>query len=370
MTEVIPQGQSAICFLPAMHGDAFFLHCYKNGEEGYVVVDGGPSDKATKNIFVDEVEKLPRIDLMTLSHQDADHIEGIRTYVNHHIDDRPFPVRRLWINCAREADFSEGGGLSATQASKLADMLIEINRDDDIQWKDYVTKDYDTSTIKFADITILSPEVDMLKRFIPEYEKHIKQPQKPASLPLTAQDEENDLKVSLKDLAKRGDYQPKESVYSNFVNMVSITFLLECDGLSVLMLGDSYAKQIEDALREKGFSKERKLKVDFVKVAHHGSKFNMSCDLLDMIDCNRYLIPTNGGDGDSYHPNREALAKIICHPKRNMSETVHFYFNYTLESIASENHFELFQDDESEKYNFVIHQPDDTELKPCWLTKA
>ena len=36
---------SDLYFLPAQHGDAFFLHCQKGDEDGWIVVDGGPSRK-------------------------------------------------------------------------------------------------------------------------------------------------------------------------------------------------------------------------------------------------------------------------------------------------------------------------------------
>ena len=83
-----------------------------------------------------------------------------------------------------------------------------------------------------------------------------------------------------------------------------------------------------------------------------------SNELLDMIDCQNYLIPTNGGGARSYHPDREALANIICHDGRDRSKTVHLYFNYKLADIEARKHFKLFHDDEPEKYNFVIHEPD------------
>ena len=116
--------------------------------------------------------------------------------------------------------------------------------------------------------------------------------------------------------------------------------------------------RIVQALLRREYSRENKLSVDFVKVAHHGSKNNTSNELLDMIDCQNYLIPTNGGGARSYHPDREALANIICHDGRDRSKTVNLYFNYKLADIEARKHFKLFHDDEPEKYNFVIHEPD------------
>lgn len=49
-----------------MYGDAFIIHCKKGGEEGIVVVDGGPSSKGRLNVFNYEVENYNPIDLMIL----------------------------------------------------------------------------------------------------------------------------------------------------------------------------------------------------------------------------------------------------------------------------------------------------------------
>ena len=117
--------------------------------------------------------------------------------------------------------------------------------------------------------------------------------------------------------------------------------------------------ELQDALKAKGYSKEKKLHVDFAKVAHHGSRANISNELLDMIDCTNYLLSTNGGQGRSYHPTREALANIICHPGRDRNEKVHLHFNYTLRSIADKNGFKLFNEGEECNYNFEIHEPDE-----------
>ena len=114
---------SYIKFLPAMYGDAFIIHCKKGGEEGIVVVDGGPSSNGRLNVFDNEVENYNPIDLMILTHQDKDHIEGILNYVTAHKNDNPFPVKRLWVNCARKIDYASSSDLSPTQASNLADAL-------------------------------------------------------------------------------------------------------------------------------------------------------------------------------------------------------------------------------------------------------
>ena len=102
-----------------------------------------------------------------------------------------------------------------------------------------------------------------------------------------------------------------------------------------------------------------RLKVDFVKVAHHGSLNNISCELLDLIDCNNYIIPTNGGGTGVKHPDRIAMSKILCHKNRDRSVPVHLHFNYTLKTFAKRKELFLFNEGEKEEYNFEIHEPNE-----------
>ena len=133
---------SNLFFLPAQHGDAFFLHCQKGDEAGWIVVDGGASVNTKFNPFIKLIETLPSRDLMILTHHDDDHLTGIRSYIKKHKQENPFPVKRLWVNCARHFDFPEGGDLSANHANNLADVLKEIAETQPLQWLDYITEEY------------------------------------------------------------------------------------------------------------------------------------------------------------------------------------------------------------------------------------
>ena len=349
---------SELYFLPAKHGDAFFLHCEKVNEEGWIIVDGGPSGNARHNPFINEVEKLPSHDLMVMTHQDDDHLMGIRAYISTHKDDAVFPVKRLWVNCARHIDIPKSGDLSPKRASNMAEMLSEIAKGQVLIWTDRITDGYKDDTIRFADIDVLNPQADMLERFIPAYEAKAGVAEEKGTN-LTAQAAQrsiDDYAISLVDLAKREKEEPSEANYSQFANMVSIAFIVRCEGMSGLMLGDSFPGQIVAALKSRSYSSENRLKVDFVKVAHHGSRNNISNELLDMIDCHHFLISTNGGAARSYHPDREAMANILCHEGRDTGK-VHLHFNYKLAEIEASKHFKLFHEEEPEKYNFEIYEP-------------
>lgn len=56
---------------------------------------------------------------------------------------------------------------------------------------------------------------------------------------------------------------------------------------------------------------------------------------MDIIQCDKFIISTNGGNGSSNHPDRTTIAHILCHTKRDMDTKVHLYFNYKLELIET-----------------------------------
>ena len=66
------------------------------------------------------------------------------------------------------------------------------------------------------------------------------------------------------------------------------------------------AASIRTLLRQR---KADRLKLDALKVSHHASQNNLSTELLQLLDCPRYLVSTNGDHFS--HPDREAIGRII-----------------------------------------------------------
>ena len=164
-----------------------------------------------------------------------------------------------------------------------------------------------------------------------------------------------ELKVSLEELAKNQSKEPNLENDNELANAASISFIISCDELSILMLGDSYPQNVECYLRNvKGYSEENPLVVDYVKVSHHGSRNNTSNELLDIIKCSKYIISTNGGKNRSNHPDRITIAHILCHPCRNKGEKVHLYFNYDM-NVIKDNGAPFINEEEKKEYNFEIH---------------
>ena len=97
---------------------------------------------------------------------------------------------------------------------------------------------------------------------------------------------------------------------------------------------DNEREQPEKKLKDIGYSKENPVLLNLVKLAHHGSKGNISKEFLEIIDCNDFLFTTNGGIGGAYHPDRKTIALIMeCHEKKSTGKKVTLRFNYPLGSI-------------------------------------
>ena len=65
-----------------------------------------------------------------------------------------------------------------------------------------------------------------------------------------------------------------------------------------------------------------RLRADLFKVAHHASQGNTSSELIQLMDCPRWLISTSGAR--FHHPDRETIGRLIRHG----GERPELCFNY------------------------------------------
>ena len=106
-------------------------------------------------------------------------------------------------------------------------------------------------------------------------------------------------------------------------NGSSIAFILEYDDKRVLFGADAHAPVLTKALKRYAERVgEARPRIDLVKLSHHGSNANLSTAMLALIDCQRFLISTNG---DNFaHPDDAAIAKVIA----TSGGPVTFFCNY------------------------------------------
>ena len=210
-----------IRLMKALYGDALILNCHKGSEEGIVVVDGGPNKDCRK--IVAEFDKLGTIGLMVLTHYDLDHIGGILAYISKHKDDKPFPVKEIWCNCAYEVPVTDSKDISYGHAKKLADLLTTINENlrgngfPEVSWQKSLVAGQ-TYHRPFADFFILSPEEGVKAENDKQYQKEI------ANISNSHKRQKDALLKSLGELSANPKDEPTTSNRSELVNWSSIAF--------------------------------------------------------------------------------------------------------------------------------------------------
>jgi beta-lactamase superfamily II metal-dependent hydrolase len=336
--------------LKAMHGDALILTVEEEGECFNMVIDSGPAE-AYYDVVKPVLDKLDHIDLFVLTHWHDDHCGGLTEWLMEN-EENARKVKEFWVNCAEGVEYSNSNTISAyTKDRDLKDFFVKeskLHKDWNISWSTEIIASHSFhSDSPLVDIEVIAPSTNARKTYIDEYHKAI-----------SKQNYDSVLAKPLDELAKLPMPMNKQDV-----NNASIAFIVRTRDKSFLMLGDVQEKDVYTYLTEKhDYSKNKKLAVDFVKMPHHGSKYNISNRLLDIIDTENYIFTTDGGDGNSSHPDRMTVARILCRESRDRLKQINLIFNYSQQDFIDNRAQFLTQEEiEDKSLNFKFY-PDRTEV--------
>ncbi|WP_455795495.1 MBL fold metallo-hydrolase [Clostridium butyricum] len=154
---------------------------------------------------------------------------------------------------------------------------------------------------------------------------------------------------TVKELANK-----KEQLDNTTINKSSFAFILSIGQKNLLFLGDSNPKVVQLELNKLIDMKEENKKfkdISLVKVSHHGSKYNITNDLLSSINTNSFLISTDGVKKKEVptKPDIQSIAKIIySKPNSNI------YLNYPKEFYNEEIYNMIDDYNHKEKANVVV----------------
>ena len=325
--------------LPARHGDCLWIEYGDDTQTNRILIDGGPV--STYDTLAKRVAQVPSgergCELVMLTHVDADHVEGlVRLFAEKPL---PFAVRKVWFNGWRQMNKShrllgpmQGEFLSALLVNRLGATAWNV---DAPPWFVPASGSLPSVTLDGGmKLTLLSPNAAKLKAMASEWKKKVEQDGI----------EPGDLDAAWELLAKKKRFLPKNGLLGTTPNLDRILkrqFKIDqakANGSSIavlaeygdepnvkraLLLADAHPDVVTASLKrlcaERGI---QRLKVDAVKVSHHGSKANTSEALLKLIDCPAYLISTNG---DQFkHPDKQCLARLL---KFGKPQTIHFNYN-------------------------------------------
>ncbi len=318
----------SINFLKANNGDS--IHISFNNKN--IIIDTGigatysskpngrKKDGELKALIQELQNKNEKIDLLIITHWDDDHIGGVLKFFKEDTENAKSLIENIWFNSGTlinehfnsqeasenvdEVDSVFNPNTSIKQGISFEKLILDNN----ISNTEVINTETNTDNIiEDFNFTILSPTDKELKKLLTLWEKSPYNPYTSSN---------NDYHKTLDELLKN-DFKEDNAKH----NGSSIAFILEIEDKKMLFLGDAHPSVIVNSLIELGYSKENKLKIDFVKVSHHGSKANTSNELLELIECNDFIIITD----NSKHglPNKETFARII-----NKHEKCKLYFNY------------------------------------------
>jgi ribonuclease BN (tRNA processing enzyme) len=304
--------------LRAKHGDALLLHYGTKTAPRLAVIDAGPG-----GVFADAVrprlmqireerglgEDEPlEIDLMMVSHLDADHITGILELMRKLRDltqsrkPVPWTISRFWHNAfddltgggattastnsslstASIGEFLqiEGSGILASvgQGRELRDLVKFFDLDGNPPFKSIVKYPHAKNPVKLPglELTVVGPDEKNLKILQDDWNKKVK-----------ALIEKESSKSAKAELAAYVD----RSVY----NLSSIVVYAKADGKTMLLTGDARGDYTLEALRGAGLLKKGKpMKLDLLKLPHHGSDRNVDQDYFDNLQASHYVISADG----------------------------------------------------------------------------
>lgn len=334
--------------LPANEGDALWIE-YGNDPVRRILIDCGRKT-AYRAVAerLDDAREL-KFELFVLTHVDADHIAGAVPLLQ---DARfgPDRVGDVWFNGWRHLNGlhrDHDGAMPGVLGAKQGEFFGAVLRDRDYPWNNHfngfpasIEDDGELPRVELAGgmvLTLLGPTRDKLAEMRGRWESDL------AAMSPDKQIDPGDWEAAL-DLLGRdaahgpdilsgghegaivveelGDVPFKED--PSEPNGSSISLLAEFEGKSVIFAGDAHAPQLSRSIERliESRSIDGRISIDALKMAHHGSARNNSYELLELIDCPRYLLSSNGSR--HHHPDPETLARVLT----VHDDGVEFHFNY------------------------------------------
>jgi len=361
---------------PARNGDAFLIKDNVTKPTA-ILIDGGYASTFQAYISPD-LTRLAQLgyslDLVVATHIDADHVSGLLAFFKLNGNSQApkiIQVEDVWHNSPRSLAFTSVAGGNTTAADE--DLLVEIRRRGypmpvepvvepveisarqgsslaalllrgGYHWNtgDGTRSINSTETSLFelrpdVRLRVIGPPVARFEQLHRLWIAELRQMGFAGRIGANeAFDDAFEFLCAFEDLHAGVKVEPTSLSFSSnrcldeayladdsVTNGSSIALIVDAGSSRLLFLGDSWAEDIEAALRtlpDATFP----MSFDAIKLSHHGSFHNTSPELLELIDSPVFLISSNGERHS--HPDLEVLKAIVDRPSDFRR---HLHFNYT-----------------------------------------
>ena len=295
--------------LPANEGDCLWLEYGADESRNRILIDCGT--ERTYQFLQARIDRLAerdrKFELFILSHIDSDHIGGAIPFLED--KSRGVSFGDVWFNGWKHLN----PRLGALQGEQFSTLLVKHQHPWN-EWRGGKTivvsgDELPACTLPGGmQLTLLSPSAKKLDLLRVKWKKDIEEKRLVPGDPVERLGKTVSTSTDVEKLAASSfkcDAAPH--------NGSSIAVLAEFQSKSVLLGADAHPDLLVDSIqklcRQRGISR---LRVDAIKIPHHGSQNNLNVDLVEQVECKNYLISTDGSKGFN-HPDREAIARVIRH---------------------------------------------------------
>jgi beta-lactamase superfamily II metal-dependent hydrolase len=311
-----------IVLLPAQQGDALWIEYGEPGLIHRILIDGGTPP--TYQVVKDRIQALPaaerHFELCIVTHVDTDHIGGaLKLLADRSLgatfDDVWFNDQEMLPPCT---DSLRGPIDGEILTQVLARLVTRPNRA--FHGNAAVVPEEGELPMKPLGggmrLTLLSPGAAQLAELSCSWKAALRKaglgPGAPSAEELNEQARRKGIEIpralaaeTVEDLASVQFVSDRSRA-----NGSTIAVLAEYDGASCVLAGDAFAAVLARSLgrlaAERG---EARLPVSAFKLPHHGSRRNVSVELLGAVACPMYLFSTDGSVFG--HPDPEAVGRVI-----------------------------------------------------------
>ncbi len=371
--------------LRAKFGDSLLLHYGDATDPKLIVIDGGPPGvwnetlrprlEALRAERALAPEQPLEIELMMVSHIDADHISGLIEMLQEQKDLRDnkkpltYRIKRFWFNSfddvigkAADASLDAGASLTASvgeviaaansveaasvgQGRALRDLIEAFSLSGNKPLGGgmaTLNAKNNPATIAGMKLTVVGPSQENLDALQKEWDK--------------------ELKSILKKEKPKTD--AAAFIDNSVPNLSSIIVLAEFDGKRILLTGDGRGDHTLQGLEKAGFMQPGgTIDVDILKMPHHGSVRDIDTPYFTRIKTPHYVI---SADGKFDNPDLPTL-KLLSEARKDDDFTIHLT-NPTDQFVKPDvgKNIQAFWDQEKQggrKYTVMQRKANETSVK-------